>query len=63
MVCNQQRAIMKEVEDSSLQNHCSFLIRIIEEGILEMKTECSAKDLVFLACVGFCVITFEPIMI
>ena len=52
---------MKEVEDSSLQNHCSFLIRIIEEGILEMKTECSAKDLLFFASFAFCVITFEPV--
>ena len=37
--------------------------RGIEEGILETKTDCSAKDLLFLACIGFCVITFEPIMI
>ena len=36
---------------------------IIEEGILETKTDCSAKDLLFFACVVFCVITFEPIMI
>ena len=35
----------------------------IEEGILETKTDCSAKDLLVLACVAFCVITFEPIMI
>ena len=34
----------------------------IEEGILETKTDCSAKDLLVLACVAFCVITFEPIM-
>ena len=38
-------------------------VTTIEEGILEAKTDCSAKDLLFLACVAFCVINFEPIMI
>ena len=40
-----------------------FMGAAIEEGILETKTDCSAKYLLFLACVAFCVITFEPIMI
>ena len=35
----------------------------IKEGILETKTDYSAKDLLFLAWVAFCVITFEPSMI
>jgi hypothetical protein len=35
----------------------------IEERILEAKTDCSAKDLLFFACIAFCVITFGPIMI
>ena len=35
----------------------------IEKGVLETKIDCSAKDLLFLACVVFCVMTFEPIMI
>ena len=35
----------------------------IKEGILETKTDYSAKDLLFLAWVAFCVITFEPNMI
>ena len=35
----------------------------IEEGILETKTDCFAKDQLFFPCVAFCVITFEPIMI
>ena len=38
-------------------------LAIIEERILEPKTDCSAKDLLFFACVAFCVIAFEPIMI
>ena len=29
----------------------------------ESKTDSYSKDLLFLACVAFCVITFEPIMI
>ena len=37
--------------------------KIIEEGILETKTDCSAKDRLFFACIAFCVITFKPIMI
>jgi hypothetical protein len=35
----------------------------IEEGILEAKTDCPAKDHMFFASFAFCVITFEPIMI
>jgi hypothetical protein len=35
----------------------------IEEGILEAKTDCSAKDLLLLASFAFCVINFEPIII
>ena len=35
----------------------------IGEGILEVKTDCSAKDLMFFASFAFCVITLEPIMI
>ena len=38
-------------------------MKTIEEGILETKNDCSAKDLLFLACFAFCVITFGPIMI
>ena len=30
---------------------------------IESKTDSYSKDLLFLACVAFCVITFEPIMI
>jgi hypothetical protein len=38
-------------------------LKIIEEGILEAKTDCSARDRMFFASFAFCVITFEPIMI
>ena len=36
---------------------------VIEEGILDTKTDGSGKDLLFFAYIAFWVITFEPIMI
>ena len=38
-------------------------LRPTQEGILEAKTDCSAKFRLFLASFSFCVISFEPMMI
>ena len=44
---------------------CIFLLAETREYVLrrELKTDSYSKDLLFLTCVAFCVITFEPIMI
>ena len=44
-----------DCEKISLVTQCSQRV--------ESKTDSYSKDLLFLACVAFCVITFEPIMI
>jgi hypothetical protein len=59
------RDSLKQGPALTLPNKSLFYYKhyAIEEGILEPKTDCFAKDLMFFACIAFCVITFEPIMI
>ena len=47
----------------SFESFVAFYIDIIEEWILEAKTDCYRKDRLFVTSFAFCVITFEPIMI
>ena len=41
----------------------NILVYGLEEWLLEAKTDCYGKDLLFVASFAFCVITFETIMI
>ena len=46
-----------------LVSELMFKLSIIEEWIIEAKTDCYGKDRMFVASFAFCVITFEPIII